>query len=281
MNEPKAFSAILDIDRYVIDVVGQMHPNTDVSIFLGGSFARGKETSLSDIDYTVCVDDAIKHPRFYFELTILDKTPRLLSIYFYSYEEILIDKSKVDDEVYLWMKFFLPETRYVGGNKKVYATIRNFYTNLEYDRKFSAKTVHKSFGKLLELIARIKKWEDKGNFVEMVYYGTKLAEHVRRLVVEVNGPIAVGSENVYLQRHFDLPKLPRDFKGLYLEINRYSTNAIAPAEYRAFCVALVKNTAVFLTENKASVDDWTLSLLTNKIFTKYVDFGVVDNKKKG
>lgn len=271
MIKTKTFTNIADVDSYVIDKIQSLHSNSQTFFFLGGSFARKSETKLSDIDYTACINDKIEHPRFYFEIINVGSVIRLLSIYFYSYDEVLIDNSKVDDEVYLWMKLFLPKTRFVGGDKSKYDEIYKFYSELSYTRKPKAKTVHKSFGKLLELIARIKKWYGQDNFVEMVYYGTKLAEHVRRLVIEVNGPIALESENKYLQGHFDLPLLPKDFEKLYIQLNRYTQKEIDPKVYRDYCITLVKNTAKFLLENKQAVDDWTLQLLSNESFEQYVD----------
>ncbi len=131
---------------------------------------------------------------------------------------------------------------------------------------------------MLELIARIKKWYEKDNFVEMVYYGVKLAEHVKRLVIEVNGPIAVKSENNFLETHFKLPKQPKDFEKLYLTVNRYTANGISAKEYRNSCITLVQNTADFLLENKEKVDVWTLDLLTSSIFKEYLYLGSSDNK---
>jgi predicted nucleotidyltransferase len=124
MNKLKSFKTLSEIDDYVNKTTRELHQNCDNFIFLGGSFARNSETQLSDIDYSVCVDEKIEHPRFYFELISLNGTPRLLSNYYFQYDEILINNSQVDDEIYLWMKLFLPETRFVGGNEANYEKVK-------------------------------------------------------------------------------------------------------------------------------------------------------------
>ena len=257
------FNSISDLDLYVEKLVKQYHPDDFNCIFLGGSFVRKTQTLLSDIDYTACANGSINHSRFYFEIIEIEKILRLLSIYFFEKVELLPKKEAVGDEEYLWMKKMLPNTRFVSGNKTFYNKVAKFYSNLEYSRKPKHKTIHKSYGKLLELIARIKKWHQKDNFVEMAYYGEKLAEHVRRLVVEMNGPMSVTSENFYLDAHFELPLLPDAFKELYLTLNRYSSKAISPDQYEKACIDLVINTSDFLKKHKAKLDEWTIQLLEN------------------
>ncbi len=271
--QTERFTSIEDLNDHVTSVVRSLH-SENFLVFLGGSFARGSFTDLSDIDYTACVDGSVSHSRFYFKIIKLENKLRLLSIYFFKYDEILIDDSKVDDEVYLWMKEFIPETKFISGDKTTYDNLMAFYSNLKYTREPKDKTIHKSFGKLFELILRIKKWEQKGDFAEMVYYGTKLAEHVRRIVIEINGPIAVKSENVYLDAHYTLPKLPKDFKKLYMTVSRLNIEAITTESYFAACRSLVVNTIDFLNEYKEKLDSWSKGLLESDTLEDFLSFKV-------
>jgi hypothetical protein len=266
----KEFKSLVEVDEYVNGLVINVHPNDLNCIFLGGSFVIGTQTPLSDIDYTACVKNKFNHSRFIFQIIKLKNTLRLLSIYFYNIDEILPRVSDVNDEHYLWIKGMMSNTRFAAGNKKRYESIVNFYKKLTYSRQPKAKTLHKSFGKLLELIARIKKWNQQNKFPEMVYFGQKLAEHTRRLIIEINGPITIRSENYYLEAHFDLPSLPKNYKDLYLIINRYNQKACTLDQYENACTEMVLSTIKFLQAHKKKLDPWTLGLLADTDLTKYV-----------
>lgn len=268
-SKVNSFNNINQLEEYLTNLVKNKHQNDFVCIFLGGSFVRNTQTSLSDIDYTTVVSDKFSHSKFYFELIELEEQLRLLSNFYFEKCEVLPDKT--GDEEYLWIKRMLPETRFVSGDKRFYDDICNFYEKLEYTRPPKFKTIHKSYGKLLELIARIKKWRKNNNFVEMVYYGSKLAEHVRRLVLEINGPIALRSENFFLEGHFSLPLLPEKFEELYLEINRYTAESITLDEYERCCIELVLNTSKFLTTHKDKIDPDTITLLESPVLRDFIE----------
>ena len=257
------------VNNYVTNIVKKLHPKPEPLIFLGGSFSYGKPSPYSDIDYTVVIKEKFDHSIFKFELVKLNKIVRLLSIYFYYIDDILMPKENLGVEEYLWHKDMMPQTTFVYGDRKLFNKICDLYKDFEYTKSPNQGKIHKSLGKLFELLSRIKKFEQVGNEMLMIYYGNKLAEHVLRLVKEYNNPIHVRSENFLLDTIFNLKKTPKDFKDLYLKINRYTLEGISKSQYVADCKSLTENVLEWIKFFEHSKDIFTYDLLKSSYFKEY------------
>lgn len=265
------FNSIEELNQEVISICKQQHPDDLELIFMEGSFVYGTPTKLSDVDYTATVSKPFKHSKFLFKLLEVDGVLRLVSVYFFTKEEYHLSPELIEDEDYLWNKGMMPLTKFIYGNQALYDQIKEFYANLTYTRPPKGKTIHKSFGKLLELTARVKKWESKNNAIEMAYYGQKIAEHVRRLIVEINGPMSLKTENEFLEEHYRLAKLPTDFETLYPIVACLDFSGISKEEYREKCKILVHNTIIFLKKYENLLDPFSQDLINNPRITEFIE----------
>lgn len=263
---------IEQIHSEIVDKVLSLHSKDTVEmVFLSGSAVKGNFTEYSDIDYTACISEAIQHPRFYFTLLDHDGAPRVVSIFFYESVELLRSTEQVDDEFFLWEKEMLRHSRFIFGKEEVYNKLLHFCNELRYTREPKGKTIHKSFGKLLELLVKMKKYFQVNDALLLKYYGQKLAEHVRRLVLEFNGPIYLKGESEYVRRHFEMES-PRGFADDYQTLAGLSFTEQIQSAYLATAQRLVTNTITFIREQPSELlDDFSKQLLENKLLDSLID----------
>lgn len=253
-----------NINQTAIRRVTSLHAKTTDFIFLSGSFVKGNFSPLSDLDYTACINEPINHPRFYFTVIDHEGTLRMMSIYFYERHELMKPIEDIDDAYYLWEKDMMPNSKFISGDKESYDNLVLFCKNLIYTRPVKKKTIHKSFGKLFDLLVKLKKYLIAENELLLKYYGSKLAEHVRRLVAEYNGPIHLKGESEYVEAHLAMDG-PASFKKSYSDLAGYSFTVLTPKKYYEKAFNLVIDTIDFIhTVPQSDVDDFSLELLQNK-----------------
>lgn len=261
-----------DLDKWVIREVKKLHEKDYGFVFLSGSLIRGGFGQLSDIDYTACVHEKLTHPRFIFRIVEIDGCLRPVSIFFYTISELDIPQSEVDEEYYLWVKGMMSNSKFVDGDEDIYTKIVDFTKQVEFSRTPSHKTLHKSFGKLLELLQKVRKYHQKSDEDRMVYYGLKLAEHVHRLVKELNSPLALQSESQLYQAYLSLENVPSSFEELFPVLARVNLEACSIDTYWQSAQILVGNTFKWLgqPENRSRLDPFSLELLEDPSTDQFI-----------
>lgn len=261
------FETIQDLHNYTITVCQQLHPEDLDLLFISGSIARGTATAYSDVDYTACVAETYSHPAFKFFVAEIAGTPRIVSIYFYHTPNLAITQDQMDEEHYLWEKNMMQygKAEYVFGNKTLFSDIIEFYKTATYEKKPKSKSVHKSTGKLLELLVKVRKYKDKNDLSLMIYYGMKIAEHCRRIVFEANPPLSLNSESEMLSAILSMSLQPENFSRLYLKVARINGDKTNPKMYFRYAYQLVEETLIFVVNTKSLTETFGEELFRSPI----------------
>lgn len=254
------------LNKKTLDFIKELHPNDFDFAFISGSIVRGGFSKFSDIDYTACVSEKFEHPRFNFKVIQYEGRPRVVSIYFYLTNELLRKEEEIDEEYWLWEKQMMLNCDFIGGNKSLFDKAVKTAKNTNYSRGIDPKTFHKSLGKLLELLVKVRKYLDKKDVKMMSYYGFKLAEHARRIIAEINPKLSLRSESEFLNANLNFTDTPKGFKTFYPLIAGYSLSTLDEKEYFRRCKKLVKILFKFVSENKIFPDKFTEALINEKSY---------------
>ena len=171
------------------------------------------------------------------------------------------------EDYYLWTKKMMQKGKaeFVHGNKALFDKIIDFNIRSTFAKEPNVRAIHRSTGKLLELLIKLRKYYDQNNLQQMIYYGMKLSEHSKKILLEYNQPLSLNSESEMFETIIHLKNKPRCFSKLYSIISRLTGKGISTKEYFLVTYEFVSELLAFVKENIIEEDVFTQALFDSPV----------------